>query len=141
MSDVESRLRGALAARAAGVTPERLRPPVPPTMLRPTRRPVFALARRVAWVAWVATALAVVTLTFLTLRPTGTEEPRQRPPAVTPAPPDADHSPSPSPEPVSPSPVRSTSTSPLPSYSTSSLPFTSPPGSRLPEGSSPRSSP
>ena len=48
--DVEGRLRRALAGRAARVTPERLRPAVPPTAL-PVRRSVPLFVRRAGLVA------------------------------------------------------------------------------------------
>ncbi|GGM26267.1 hypothetical protein ACFFX1_16675 [Dactylosporangium sucinum] len=96
--DIDGRLRRALAAQAARVTPERLRPAVPPTALL-ARRPASRFLRRAGW---VAAMLLPVAVTIVTLRPTGSE-PQQPPTRVTPSPSGSSLAPSSSPPP-SPSP-------------------------------------
>ncbi|GAA2359837.1 hypothetical protein [Dactylosporangium salmoneum] len=99
--DIEGRLRSALAAQAARVTPERLRPAVPPTALT-VRRPASMFVRRAGW---VAAMLLLVTVAIVTLRPTGSE-PQQPPTVVTPSPSGSYDPPSPSSlPPASPSPA------------------------------------
>ncbi len=100
--DLEGRLRRALGAQAARVTPERLRPAIPPTAL-PVRRPATMFVRRAGWVA--AMLLLVAVVVTVTLRPAG-PEPQQPPVIVTPSPSGSSGPPSPSPLP---SPSRSPS--------------------------------
>lgn len=101
--DIEGRLRRALGAQAARVTPERLRPAIPPTAV-PLRRPLSMFVRRAGW---VAAMLLLVVVTIVTLRPTG-PQPQQPPAIVTPSPsgsygpPAPSPSPSPSPSPAAP---------------------------------------
>ncbi|MET7419840.1 hypothetical protein [Dactylosporangium sp. NPDC005555] len=99
---IEERLRSALAARAARVTPEHLRPALPPTAL-PARRPAGVLTWRAGW---AAALLLLVAVTIVLLRPTGSP-PQQPPTVVTPSPSVSSGTPSsepsPSPSPASPS--------------------------------------
>ncbi|MET7403086.1 hypothetical protein ABZS66_57370 [Dactylosporangium sp. NPDC005572] len=97
-ADIERRLRSALAAQAARVTPERLRPAVPPTAV-PVRRPASMFLRRAGW---VAATLLLVAVTIVTLRPTSSQ-PQQPPTMETPSPSGSSGAPSPS-SPPSPSP-------------------------------------
>ncbi|MGI5184455.1 hypothetical protein ACQEVZ_50200 [Dactylosporangium sp. CA-152071] len=107
-TDLEQRLRSALAAQATRVTPDRLRPALPPTAL-PARSPASVLLRRAAW---VAATLLLVAAAVITLRPTGPAP--QHPTVVPPSPSSSSNPPSPVPStssPPSPSPSRSPSLS------------------------------
>ncbi|MFF5234911.1 hypothetical protein [Dactylosporangium sp. NPDC000521] len=110
-ADLERRLRSTLAAQAARVTPERLRPAVPPTAL-PARGPAFILLQRAAWVAAILLLVAVV---IVTLRPAASDP--QQPPTVVPPSPSGSYDPTspPTSSPPSPSPSRSLSHSLSPS--------------------------
>ncbi|MEV4141506.1 hypothetical protein AB0J72_56280 [Dactylosporangium sp. NPDC049742] len=107
-TDLEQRLRSALAAQATRVTPDRLRPALPPTAL-PARSPAPMLLRRAAW---AAATLLLVAVAVITLRPTGPAP--QHPTVVPPSPSSSSNPPSPVP-----SPAPSTSTPPSPSPSRS----------------------
>ncbi|MEU7872589.1 hypothetical protein [Dactylosporangium sp. NPDC049140] len=114
--DIEERLRGALAAQAARVTPEQLRPAVPPTALL-ARHPASMFVRRAGWVAAMLLFVAVATVATVALRPTGSE-PQRRPTMVTPSPSGLyGPSSSPSPSPAAPSPE---SVIPSPSHAVTS---------------------
>jgi hypothetical protein len=114
--DVETRLRGALAARAAQVTPERLGPAAPPTLVPAHHRPALPLPGR-----WrrllVAGAVAVVLAAgIVAVRLAGGDAPDPGPqqPVIVPS-----------------------VVSPAPSATPSPTPLASPVPSRLPPGPSP----
>jgi len=126
--DVEERLRRALAARAAVVTPQRLQPALPPTAAPAARR-----SRRLFWWPLLAGAVALVTV-FLSVR-----GPAEKPSHPIPNPPAAtvpSESPAVSPsKPTRPSPSKS----PAPSASRPADP--SPSGSTAPDPADPEKSP
>jgi hypothetical protein len=93
-TDVEARVRRALAGRAAQITPERLQPAVPPTAVpsRPFWRP---------WWRSLLVVAAVVVAVVFSVRPQ-----HDSPPVPIPQPPAATVPASPEPSPaVSPSPA------------------------------------
>jgi hypothetical protein len=138
--DVEERLRRALAARAAAVTPQRLQPAMPPTAAPAARR-----ARRRVWWPRLAGAVALVTV-FLSVR-----GPAEKPSHPIPNPPAAtvpSESPAVSPSKPAPSPSKAADPSafkpdPSPSSSTAPIPESPAPEDPepLPRGKVPTSTP
>jgi hypothetical protein len=123
-TQVEERVRRALAARAGQITPDRLQPAVPPTAA-PARR-----SWRSSWLTLLVAAAAVLVGVVLLVRPPGGDPQPRLPdaPAATVPTPEPTPSSTGAPESAVPSPV-ATSTAPTASPTTNAPePEVTPPG-------------
>jgi hypothetical protein len=113
--DVETRLRRALAARAARVTPDRLRPAAPPTLVPAHHRPALPLPGRWRRLLVAGSVAVVLAAGIVAVRLAGgvAPDPRPQQPVIVPS-----------------------VVSPAPSAPPSPAPLASPVPSRLPPGPS-----